>query len=1220
VKPPAIPSSLACCFLGATLLTATAARADNPTDTANAKLATRIVALGRSPKAVLPLLELWKHWDSSTPKQDLALLEKLATERRLSPAMRVLVGTLAAEGRTRMGDPDALDKGLDALGYLSTWRVIGPFDNEGKSGLDTDTPPETDRMLAPDLQASYPGRERPVSWRTYPESERRGYVSFGALLRPRENVCALAETFVYADRARPLALFFGSAGANKVYWNGQQVLRDPAYRMPSPDRSVVMVGARAGANRLLVKVCATTSSWGFHARLGEPDGAVAEGLRVQATSDEALDITPKDAPQKLPKAPPMPLAVFEAEAATTPPRAEALANLATYLRGSGSDDPAERRAQQLAAQAAQLAPSLDNILLAADMAEQRGDLMRFASKAEALFPDDPQSLLLRARVRASGPAPEEALGLLDRISDSSESWTAAQILRASVLHDLGLPLAALHATEQARAKVGDTPQVLRQLAQLYAAASAPDATIDAQKRLLAVRFDDIGAQHVLIRDALQRGATAEVLERLDALNRLSKGSIENLLFMASAYDGLGRDDQVLSVYREAMELAPESAEVLAAYGRTLLRADRSDLAIDALTRALAYKPQDAPTRELLEQVRPRPRDDEAYATTSEALLASRTDGTGYPSTVLTDLTVNTVFDNGLGSSFRQHAVQVHDKEGARNYRTYPIQYDPDSQRVEVRLARVYRKDGRVLESVRSYEQQMGEPWYRIYYDTRAMVIVFPELQPGDVVEIRFRVDDIAHRNLYADYYGDLHMWQGAVPIVQGRYVLITPATRSFHIHTPKMTGLEHTQSVALGRRIDQFTAKNIPAIVGEAGMPGLTEASPYMHISTYENWQDVAHWYWGLIKDQLYADESLKRTVRELTANATTTRQKVEKIHDWVVNNTRYVGLEFGIHGYMPYRVPLIVQRGFGDCKDKASLLYTMLREAGVEARMVLVRTRQNGAIVPEPASLAVFDHAIAYVPELDLFLDGTAEHSGTTELPVQDQGVTVLVFGPDGGELRQTPVLDADRSQRTRSLNVELAADGSATVEGQEEVTGAEAAGYREYYEAVGTRGERFERSLSASYPGLKLESQHFAALEDLEQPVRYNYRIAVPKFASWDGDELRLAPSTLDNLVQDLAVLPHRHHTLDLSGRRVYVEKRVVHLPTSLHAIDLPAGGEASSAFGSLKLNFSSTNGSITSSTEFRLSQDRIAPTEYPEYRRWIEAADQLLKQRIGLRKEHN
>jgi transglutaminase-like putative cysteine protease len=580
--------------------------------------------------------------------------------------------------------------------------------------------------------------------------------------------------------------------------------------------------------------------------------------------------------------------------------------------------------------------------------------------------------------------------------------------------------------------------------------------------------------------------------------------------------------------------------------------------------------------------------------------------------------VNTVFDNGLGSSFRQFAVQVHDDEGARRYRTFPIQYDPDSQRVELRLARVHRKDGRVLESVRSYEQQLGEPWYRIYYDTRAQVIVLPDLEQGDIVEVRYRIDDVAHRNLFADYYGDLHTLQGFVPTARMEYVLITPANRKFYVHEPKLPGLEHQQKVEGEQRIDHWLALDLPAIVAESGMPGMTETSPYLHVSTYDSWQSVGKWYWGLIKDQLYADAALKKTVRDLVAGATTTRQKVERIHRWVVTNTRYVGLEFGIHGYLPYRVPLIVQRGFGDCKDKASLLYTMMREAGVEARIVLLRTRRNGGLESAPASLAIFDHAIAYVPELDMYLDGTAEHSGTSELPSQDQGVVVLLVGPSGAELRTTPVFDADKNRRSRKLEVALAADGAAEVEGREVVAGSEAAGYRGYYEAVGTRAERFERSLGSLYPGVKLKEQSFSPLDDREQPVRYSYRIEVQQLARWDGDELRLEPTVLKDLVQSMARQPSRKHALDLESARAYDEERIVKLPAGFEVRDLPAGGEVSSRFGRLRLELSRGAGTVTARTELVLQSDRVSEAEYPEFRRFIQAADQLLKQRIGLRKE--
>jgi hypothetical protein len=73
-------------------------------------------------------------------------------------------------------------------------------------------------------------------------------------------------------------------------------------------------------------------------------------------------------------------------------------------------------------------------------------------------------------------------------------------------------------------------------------------------------------------------------------------------------------------------------------------------------------------------------------------------------------------------------------------------------------------------------------------------------------------------------------------------------------------------------------------------------------------------------------------------------------------------------------------------------------------------------------------------------------------------------------------------------------------------------------------------------------------------------------------------------------------------------------------MRLVTVPQGGEASSPYGRLRLDFTQATGSVTARTELRVERDRIAPGEYPAFRRWVEQADQLLKQRIGIRKEHD
>ncbi|MGE0784055.1 MAG: DUF3857 domain-containing protein [Sandaracinaceae bacterium] len=1194
------------------------ASAQNPYEPELARLAQQVRRDGRSPRAVVPLIQLWRAVPNVRPEVALGHVDRIIADRSVNVPVRMYARALRARIRNSMGDPEAARREIDELGYVRDWRIIGPFDNEGKTGFDRAFPPEAERMAALDLEATHEGRERRVGWRSYPDVAPFGYVSFDAVYRPRANVCGYAETFVSSERAQALSLWIGGGGATRVWWNGEVVHEDGAYRTPHPDRAVALVGAHAGLNRLLVKACAADGEWGFYLRVASASGEPAEGVTVRPSADpsEVAAIQAGHGVASLPRAPTAPFAGLEAAAAGERAPARALYDLAMFMRATGADDPAEERARQLAARAADGEATIERLALAAELANQRGEAMRFARRALELGRSDPDALLLNARLASEGPSPEASFEFLDRLSQGSTAWMDGALLRASVLRTLGFPEAARARVEEAARLAPGTSRWLAARAEAAGAAERREELIALRRELVEARWDDLGSRRVLIDDALTRGDQPTLTEHLEVYRQLAGDQAQTYAMAAELYEAMGRTDLAFAAIRAGIEVAPEEAALHVAQGRLFLRADQDDDAIQAFRRALALRPQDASTRELLEQIEPnrQPRQDEAYAVAPDAFLERRGAAEGYPLRVLEDLTVHTVFESGLGSQFRQVAVQIQDAEGARQWRSYAIQFDPDVQRVDVRQARVFR-NGQQLSATRTFEQQLGEPWYRMYYDTRALVVLFPDLEPGDVVELQYRLDDVAPRNLFHDYFGDVAYLMTTVPRARWDYVLVTPSGREFYFNRPSMQGLEHERTTRDGQRVDHFHAEGVPAYRREPSAPGLTELVPYLHVSTYRTWEEVGRWYWGLIRDQLYADESLRNTVRQLVEGAADTREKVRRIYDWVIRNTRYVALEFGIHGFLPYRVPDIVTRGFGDCKDKASLIYTMLREAGIDARIVLTRTRPNGQIHDLPASLAVFDHAIAYVPELDLYLDGTAEFTGIEELPGMDQGVTVLRVGPDDVSLAQTPVLDASRNQVERDLTMQLAADGSGSLEVQETIVGVSAPGYRSRYQPVGLRHERLERRVRETFSGAQLGTFGFENLDDFNAPVRIRYQATAPQLAVRDGESLRIAPTVMHDLSRDLARASSRQTPLDLGTRSAYQERRVVRIPRGWHLGELPAGGTAESRFGRLEVQVSRDGTSVRTETRFSLDADRVSVADYAEFRRWVEQADRLLNQRITI-----
>jgi len=306
-------------------------------------------------------------------------------------------------------------------------------------------------------------------------------------------------------------------------------------------------------------------------------------------------------------------------------------------------------------------------------------------------------------------------------------------------------------------------------------------------------------------------------------------------------------------------------------------------------------------------------------------------------------------------------------------------------------ARVFRGDGRVLESAQTYEQQLGQPWYRLYYDTREKVTVFPDLEPA--IRSSYAIGSMTWRigtSLPITSESDECRLHAELRV---EYVLITAASRRFYFAKPRVEGLRYQARLDRGPSHRNGSCRE-PA----RHPPGRRHArrdrdQPLPPRLDLPYWSEVGSGTGGSSGSALCG-----RIVE--TSRQGTDRER-ERHPDQGATRLSLGGEKYALRGAGVRHTWLSAVSSaaggsarFGDCKDKASLMFTMLREAGIESRIVLVRTRSNGAVADFPASLAVFDHVIVYVPELDLYLDGTAEHSGTVELPVGDQGVMALLVG----------------------------------------------------------------------------------------------------------------------------------------------------------------------------------------------------------------------------------
>jgi transglutaminase-like putative cysteine protease/tetratricopeptide (TPR) repeat protein len=1212
-------------------------------------LAEKRAELGRRsgrPEAIAEVASLVQNQDDLPPGGLAQLLSDLLDGRlggQLDPLVRAQVAYLLSLEEDRGGRFAEADAHRRALGFLADAWVLGPFDSQGRSGFQRVFPVEEEGgAIDPRAGKSYPGKERTIAWRRAdPAAFVEGALFLDALVRPGTEAAAFCLAYVHSEREQWAVLRAGASGPLAAWLGGRQVLASDVVRPAWPDQEAAVVRLRKGANLLLLKTVAVRGPWRLFARLTDVRGLPLPGVSFGTEAPGQLAAA-GSRPTRAPEARELgTLLRRRAEAAVPSAAAQAWLDYALYLALATPADN-EARAVELATKRAvppfgspRSAPSVEALLLLGDVAREEDDRRAALERALPLLPS--------ASRRAHALAAEGSLWRAQNREDQAvATWRAAVALdpacvpaqlalareeqRAAMA---GAALARLAALPESARRL---PVVLDAYAEVESALGRKQAAEAKRRLLLASRRTDVGLLRELASAARTRGDLGEAARLFAEAARWRPDLAHLAVEQAELLEAAGDVAAARAVLGQASRRLLGDAGLLEEMGRLEARAGDAEAALAAMRQALALRPQNPSLRRYMESLAgartSRPR-----AGTADALVTeSAADGEalarevlwGPPAKddasaeVLLDRTAVRVHENGLAERFVQRLVHARTERAARDSRETRVRFEPGRQEVEIRKARILRRspggDLEISEASGRDEENTSEPWYGLYYDTRAAVVSFENLRAGDVVEVQYTVVDVGYRNELADYFGDFVLIADLWPVRRWDYTLTAPATRTLHFNRPRCDRLEREQEAVGADLRYRFVAKDVPRVETEPAMPGFAEVAPYLHVSTYATWADVGRWYWNLVAEQMQDDGTLRQAAEQATSGRGTVGDKVRAIHRLVLEKTRYVGLEFGIHGYKPYRATQVFERGFGDCKDKATLLVTLLGSVGVPAELVLLRTRRSGRIDEAPASLAVFDHAIVYVPGLKLYLDGTAEFSGIGELPAEDQDTMALRVSAAGATLVRTPLLPAEDNLASRQWQVDLLADGSARITEDLTIQGQAAHEWRSHYQTAGERRERYAKVWNGRYAGTQLE-QVAMEVSDRNRPVKVSATVKVPELGERRGPgELALPTSSREaDLAANYARLGERQWPVVLGYPWRHVERVRYRLPAGARLVRAPAGRQIASPFGTFSLEVEHGGNAIGIASELVVRVSRIARADYPAFRAFLRDIDVALAERL-------
>ena len=398
--------------------------------------------------------------------------------------------------------------------------------------------------------------------------------------------------------------------------------------------------------------------------------------------------------------------------------------------------------------------------------------------------------------------------------------------------------------------------------------------------------------------------------------------------------------------------------------------------------------------------------------------------------------VDYVEESGRRYSIFHTIRKALDTAGAKGLAEYVHTFSRANQKVHLALAQTILPDGvripvqpsaAILQSI----QQEAD----VYDDQGQLRLIFASAKPGAIMETVIVVEE--NQFFIPGELTDWFSWGTWYPIQKIHYVYDLPAALAQRL---KITNIGEVIPApvriepAPGRVRLTWTGEAIQSLPDEPNGPPVAQSGPSFRLTTLPDWNAFARWYAPLLAGRATLKPALAKQVDDWTKGARTPEETLAILFSKAANDVRYVGLEFGISGHQPHDPNTVWENQYGDCKDKANLLRTMLRHKGIDSWIVLLNTQREGRIHRDSPS-SQFTHAILAVELAKgrvVYCDPTITHGKPGLLAPHDVDREVLLIKDNTAEWARTPFQEAGdvRYDLDLKLDAERQISGWLTLE----------------------------------------------------------------------------------------------------------------------------------------------------------------------------------------------
>lgn len=567
------------------------------------------------------------------------------------------------------------------------------------------------------------------------------------------------------------------------------------------------------------------------------------------------------------------------------------------------------------------------------------------------------------------------------------------------------------------------------------------------------------------------------------------------------------------------------------------------------------------------------------------------------------------------------AVKILTREGRREAVAYAL-YLVSSGKVRDITAWLIRPDGTTKEyDKKTIVDRISDP-DDVYDEYRVKIIDgTSDVDVGSIFGYSIVTED---RPLF---FQDRFFFQDDLPTLVSRYTLSLPngwKASSITFNHPNIqpqatTGTNYT-----------WELRNLAPIADEPMSPAFVNLVPRIVVSftpekaeqgvnrVFADWTEVSRWASQMYDPQVIVDDAVAAKAQELTANAKTELDKIRAIGTFV-QNLQYISIDIGVgygNGYRPRPSNMVLARGYGDCKDKATLMRAMLKSLKIEAFPIAIYSGEPYYVRAEWASPSQFNHCIIAVkisdstqaasvishPKLGrlLIFDATDPFTAVGDLPLEEQGSYALIMAGDNGGLSQMPVTPIDFNSLKRNIEVKLQADG--TIEGKisERSTGQPSRYERGIFRSNSTSeyNNIIERWLTRGSTGaklIKLTSNDRQAESSFDLDIEF----ITPSYGQLMQNRLLIfKPAVISRSRSIFLIEKERKNPIQLDSDS-FQETAVFTIPQGFTVDETPEAVTLDTPFGKYKATYEFKDGKLFYNRSMILTRSLITADKYSTVR---------------------